>query len=76
MLYEVITNLYLGGNLAGTRIPRLYRENITEQAIHDELDGLIGQWVAGRDSQEGFGDFVIRAGIVRPVVDSARDFHD
>ncbi len=69
-------NLYLGGNLAGSRIPRLYRENITEQAIHDELDSLIGQWVAGRDSQEGFGDFVIRAGIVRPVVDSARDFHD
>lgn len=69
-------NLHLGGNVAGTRIPRLYQENITEQAILSELDGLIGRWVAERQQGEAFGDFVIRAGIVRPVIDSARDFHD
>ena len=69
-------NLYLGGNRAGTRIPRLFRENITDAAILDELDGLIGRWAAEREAGEAFGDYVIRAGIVRPVVDSARDFHD
>jgi len=69
-------NLHLGGNRIGTRIPRMYRENIGEEEILAELDGLIGRWSAERESGEGFGDFVIRAGIIRPVEDSARDFYD
>lgn len=68
-------NLHLGGNLEGTRIPRMYRENITEAQILAELDSLIGRWALERDAGEGFGDFVIRAGIVAPVIDSARDFY-
>jgi len=69
-------NFHIGGNLAGTRIPRMYRENITEQAILDEIDTLVGRWASERVAGEAFGDFVIRAGIVRPVIDSARDFYD
>lgn len=69
-------NFHIGGNLAGTRIPRMYRENITEQAILDEIDTLVGRWASEREAGEAFGDFVIRAGIVRPVIDSARDFYD
>lgn len=69
-------NFHIGGNLAGTRIPRMYRENITEQAILDEIDTLVGRWAREREAGEAFGDFVIRAGIVRPVIDSARDFYD
>ncbi len=69
-------NFHIGGNLAGTRIPRMYRENITEQAILDEIDTLVGRWASEREAGEAFGDFVIRAGIVRPVLDSARDFYD
>ncbi|MCH7374797.1 assimilatory sulfite reductase (NADPH) hemoprotein subunit [Aeromonas sp. MR19] len=68
-------NLHLGGNLEGTRIPRLYQENITEPQILAELDTLIGRWATERDGHECFGDFVIRAGIVAPVIDSARDFY-
>ncbi|WP_314925620.1 assimilatory sulfite reductase (NADPH) hemoprotein subunit [Aeromonas piscicola] len=68
-------NLHLGGNLEGTRIPRLYQENITEPQILAELDSLIGRWAKERDGNECFGDFVIRAGIVAPVIDSARDFY-
>ncbi|MGL5815728.1 MAG: assimilatory sulfite reductase (NADPH) hemoprotein subunit [Aeromonas sp.] len=68
-------NLHLGGNLEGTRIPRLYQENITEPQILAELDTLIGRWAKERDGAECFGDFVIRAGIVAPVIDSARDFY-
>lgn len=67
-------NLYLGGNRSGTRIPRMFSENITEQEIITLLDPLIGRWAKERDSEEGFGDFVLRAGIVRPVCDPARDF--
>lgn len=68
-------NLHLGGNLEGTRIPRLYQENITEPQILAELDSLIGRWAKERDGNECFGDFVIRAGVVAPVIDSARDFY-
>lgn len=67
-------NLHLGGNRIGTRIPRMYRENINEQEILSILDELIGRWATERQADEGFGDFVIRAGVVRPVLDPARDF--
>ena len=74
-------NVYLGGNVGGTRIPKLYQENQTEQEIIAAIDELIARWVNERhlDSEgnaEVFGDFVIRAGIVKEVVISARDFHD
>ncbi|NLR36368.1 assimilatory sulfite reductase (NADPH) hemoprotein subunit [Aeromonas hydrophila] len=68
-------NLHLGGNLEGTRIPRLHLENITEPQILAELDTLIGRWAKDRNAGECFGDFVIRAGIIAPVIDSARDFY-
>ena len=38
------------------------------------LDELIGRWVKEREAGEGFGDFTVRAGIIRPVLDPARDF--
>ncbi|MGL4859697.1 MAG: NADPH-dependent assimilatory sulfite reductase hemoprotein subunit, partial [Enterobacteriaceae bacterium] len=69
-------NLHLGGNLSGTRIPRLYKENITVQQIMTELDDLIGRWATERQPEEGFGDFTVRSGIIRPVLDPARDFYD
>ncbi|MEW5288412.1 assimilatory sulfite reductase (NADPH) hemoprotein subunit [Erwinia papayae] len=67
-------NLHLGGNRIGTRIPRMYRENITEDEILSTLDELMSRWAAEREAGEGFGDFTVRAGIVKPVVDPARDF--
>ncbi|MFC4701711.1 assimilatory sulfite reductase (NADPH) hemoprotein subunit [Glaciecola siphonariae] len=69
-------NLHIGGNREGTRIPRMYRENISDTEIMSILDELIGQWAEQRENNEAFGDFVVRAGIVKPVVDSARDFYD
>ncbi|MCW2476287.1 MULTISPECIES: assimilatory sulfite reductase (NADPH) hemoprotein subunit [unclassified Symbiopectobacterium] len=69
-------NLHLGGNREGTRIPRMYRENITQAEILSELDGLIGRWARERQPDEGFGDFAIRSGIIKPVLDPARDFYD
>lgn len=69
-------NLHLGGDRYGQRIPKMYRENISEQEIMSELDRLIEQWAKDREPSEGFGDFVIRAGIVKAVVDSARDFYE
>ncbi|MBU6520245.1 assimilatory sulfite reductase (NADPH) hemoprotein subunit [Pantoea sp. B270] len=69
-------NLHIGGNRIGTRIPRMYRENITENEILASIDELVARWASECTADEGFGDFVIRAGIVQPVVDPARDFWD
>ena len=69
-------NFHIGGDRQGTRIPRMYKENITDTEIMVHLDELIGRWSKERTASESFGDYVIRAGIIAPVVDSARDFYD
>lgn len=67
-------NLYTGGNREGTRIPRLFKENITEPEILEIIDGWLADWAANREENEGFGDFAVRTGIVKPVLDAPRDF--
>lgn len=69
-------NFYIGGDREGTRIPRMFKENITDTEIMSHLDELIGSWSKGRITSESFGDYVIRAGIIAPVLDSPRDFYD
>ncbi len=69
-------NLYLGGNTNGTRLPKMHQENIDEATIVATLDDLIGRWAVERNVDECFGDFAIRAGIVKEVVIAAKDFHD
>ncbi|MDP4982703.1 assimilatory sulfite reductase (NADPH) hemoprotein subunit [Pseudoalteromonas tunicata] len=68
-------NFHLGGNLAGTRIPKLYKENVAEDVILAELDQLIGRWATERLDNEGFGDFVIRTGVIAEVKVSKTDFY-
>jgi sulfite reductase (NADPH) hemoprotein beta-component len=68
-------NFHIGGNRQGTRIPKMYKENISHQEIMTELDSLIGRWSQERNASEAFGDFVVRVGVIAPVVDSARDFY-
>ena len=67
-------NLHTGGNREGTRIPRLFKENITEPEILEIIDGWLADWAANREANEGFGDFAVRTGIVKPVLDAPRDF--
>ncbi|WP_028863220.1 assimilatory sulfite reductase (NADPH) hemoprotein subunit [Psychromonas aquimarina] len=69
-------NLYLGGNSNGTRLPKMYKENIDEITIVKTLDELIGRWALERNLDECFGDFAIRAGIVSEVIIASKDFHD
>jgi sulfite reductase (NADPH) hemoprotein beta-component len=68
-------NFHLGGNRSGTRVPKMYKENITDRQILSEIDELVGRWAAERKGNEGFGDFTIRAGIVDEVKVSKRDFY-
>ena len=69
-------NLHLGGNRIGTRIPRMYKENISSAEILAIMDELIGRWAAERQPNEGFGDYLIRANVVKPVLNSAVDFYE
>jgi len=68
-------NFHLGGNRNGTRVPKMYRENITVTQIMEEIDSLVARWSQEREDGEGFGDFTIRAGIIEPVLVSKRDFY-
>jgi len=67
-------NLYLGASFKGDRLNKLYKENINEQQILDELIPLFKDYADQRNKGEFFGDFVIRKGYVRPVVNGL-DFH-
>lgn len=68
-------NLYLGGNPSGERLNKLYRENIDEATILEELTSLLQRYAEEREPDEPFGDFVIRAGIIM-ATKAGRDFHD
>ncbi|UXI70756.1 assimilatory sulfite reductase (NADPH) hemoprotein subunit [Tahibacter amnicola] len=57
-------NLMLGADHRGQRLNRLYKENSGESDILDTLDGLFARYAAEREADEGFGDFLVRSGIV------------
>lgn len=68
-------NLYLGGDGKGSRLNKLYRENIDEEAILAELEPLFETYAKKRHKGEGFGDFVVRTDIV-PAVTDGTHFND
>lgn len=68
-------NMYLGAAFDGSRLSKLYRENIGEEEILSELRVLIAQFAKEREPGEHFGDFVVRTGVVRAVTDGT-NFHD
>ncbi len=62
-------NVYLGADIAGRRLNRLYRENLDEDAIFAALGPLLARYASERhsgaaDGVEPFGDFLQRAGIL------------
>jgi sulfite reductase (NADPH) hemoprotein beta-component len=42
----------------------LYRENIAEPEILAVLDPLLARYAGERETDEGFGDFLLRAGVI------------
>lgn len=67
-------NMYLGGGFSGHRLNKLYKENIGEAEILDSLRPIMKQYAQEREQGEHFGDFVIRAGYVKEVLDG-QQFH-
>lgn len=66
-------NVYLGASFHGDRMNRLFRENIGEAEIIESLGPLIRDYAKQRQEGERFGDFVIRMGVVKPML-AGRDF--
>lgn len=53
-------NLHLGGDHEGSRLNKIYRENLEEAAILSELDTLFAVFSKEKSPGEKFGDFVLR----------------
>ncbi len=66
-------NLYLGASARGDRLNALFRENIAEPQILQELEVLLRRYAAEREPGERFGDFTVRASVV-PAMLAGRDF--
>jgi sulfite reductase (NADPH) hemoprotein beta-component len=67
-------NLYLGAAYDGSRMNKLYAEDLEHGAIVAALDPIFAAYAAGRQKGERFGDFTIRAGFVA-ATGNGRDFH-
>jgi sulfite reductase (NADPH) hemoprotein beta-component len=57
-------NLMLGADARGQRLNTLHRENIDEAGILGALEPLFTRYAAERANAEGFGDFLLRTGMV------------
>jgi sulfite reductase (NADPH) hemoprotein beta-component len=67
-------NLYLGAAFDGTRLSKLYSEDLDHAGIVAALDPVFAAYAAQRHPGERFGDFAIRAGFVERT-GNGRDFH-
>jgi sulfite reductase (NADPH) hemoprotein beta-component len=57
-------NIHLGGARDGSRIAKLVREDADEATILALLAPLFADYAKARSAGEGFGDFVLRQGLV------------
>jgi sulfite reductase (NADPH) hemoprotein beta-component len=67
-------NLYLGAAFDGSRMNKLYAEDLDHDGMIAALDPVFAAYAATREPGERFGDFTIRAGFVA-ASGNGRDFH-
>jgi sulfite reductase (NADPH) hemoprotein beta-component len=68
-------NLYLGGGFNGTRLNKLYAQDVDHAKVLKLLEPLIVQYANERNMDEPFGDFAIRAQFVTETPAGNR-FHE
>ncbi len=68
-------NLYLGAAHDGTRLSKLYAQDVGRDKIIALLTPILKRYAKDRKTGEHFGDFVIRAGIVK-ATPAGNKFHD
>ncbi len=67
-------NLYLGAAFDGSRLNKLYAEDVNEARLLAILEPMLVRYAKEREDGERFGDFVIRAGYVKPTI-AGNQFH-
>jgi sulfite reductase (NADPH) hemoprotein beta-component len=67
-------NLYLGAAFDGSRMNKLYAEDLDHAGIVAALDPVLAAYASEREKGERFGDFAIRAGFIA-ATGNGRDFH-
>ncbi len=67
-------NLYLGAAFDGTRLNKLHAQDVGKARIVELLEPLFLRYAKERNEGERFGDFVIRAGVVKPTL-GGNTFH-
>ncbi|MFJ7830980.1 assimilatory sulfite reductase (NADPH) hemoprotein subunit [Peribacillus sp. NPDC097197] len=67
-------NMYLGAAFDGSRLSKMYRENIGEEEILSELRVLLSRYAKERQEGEHFGNFVVRTGVIKATTDGM-NFH-
>ncbi len=67
-------NLYLGAAFDGSRLSKLFAQDVDKQKIVGLLEPLFVAYAKERKKGEHFGDFAIRAGYVKPTTVS-NQFH-
>ena len=67
-------NLYLGAAFDGSRLSKLYAQDVGKDKIVSLLQPIFLAYAKGRKSGERFGDFAIRAGYVKATT-SGNKFH-
>jgi len=67
-------NLYLGAAHDGSRLSKLYAEDLDHAGIVARLDAVLAAYARERRKGEHFGDFAVRAGFVAATTNGL-DFH-
>lgn len=67
-------NLYLGAAFDGSRLSKLYAQDVNEERILALIEPILLAYAKQRKSGEHFGDFCIRAGYVKPTL-AGNQFH-
>lgn len=68
-------NLYLGAAFDGSRLSKLYAEELDHKGIVAALDPIFAAYKSERNEGERFGDYAIRAGFVAQT-GNGPDFHN
>ena len=67
-------NLYLGAAFNGSRLSKLYAQDVDKQRIVSLLEPLFIAYSKEREDGEHFGDFAIRSGVVK-ATPAGNQFH-
>jgi sulfite reductase (NADPH) hemoprotein beta-component len=67
-------NLYLGAAFDGTRLSKLYAQDVGHDRIIELLTPLFQRYAKERNTGEHFGDFAVRTGVVKATTAGNR-FH-